>query len=162
MVEIQNDYKGTIARKALYFFSCVLFASFAWTGAAQGSLLNSLQQQAYLKASNTGVEDVFGFSVAISGDPLVIGAPGEGSGATVVNGYRSNNSGDGSGAVYVFTRSGASWSQQAYLEASNTDASVFAVSCPKSWWDGLRHIRGFQEIWCLNGLYSARTTSFLT
>ena len=106
MVEIQNDYKGTIARKALCFFSYALFASFTWTGAAQGSLLNSLQQQAYLKASNIDTDVFFGFSVAISGDTLVIGAPGEGS--------------DESGSVYVFTRSGASWSQQAYLKASNT------------------------------------------
>ena len=27
-----------------------------------------------------------------------------------------------SGAAYVFTRSGTTWSQQAYLKASNTDA----------------------------------------
>ena len=109
MVEIQNDYKGTIARKALCFFSYALFASFTWTGAAQGSLLNSLQQQAYLKASNIDTDVFFGFSVAISGDTLVIGAPGEGS--------------DESGSVYVFTRSGASWSQQAYLKASNTEGN---------------------------------------
>jgi HJR/Mrr/RecB family endonuclease len=31
--------------------------------------------------------------------------------------------GSGAGAVYAFTRSGATWSQQAYVKASNTDAS---------------------------------------
>jgi hypothetical protein len=32
-------------------------------------------QLAFVKASNTGADDVFGWSVAVSGDPLVIGAP---------------------------------------------------------------------------------------
>ena len=31
-------------------------------------------QQAYLKASNTGAGDYFGYSVAISGDTVVVGA----------------------------------------------------------------------------------------
>jgi hypothetical protein len=30
------------------------------------------------------------------------------------------------GAVYVFTRAGASWSQEAYLKASNTETAMFA------------------------------------
>jgi len=41
-----------------------------------------------------------------------------------VNGDQSFNSGFGtasSGAVYVFTRDGMSWQQQAYVKASNTD-----------------------------------------
>ena len=77
-------------------------------------------QQAYLKASNTGNFDEFGKSVTISGDTLVVGAPGERSNATGVNGDQANNSAHSSGAAYVFTRSGATWSQQAYLKASNT------------------------------------------
>ncbi|HAV65149.1 MAG TPA: hypothetical protein DCY13_22605, partial [Verrucomicrobiales bacterium] len=43
-------------------------------------------QQAYLKASNPGAEDEFGKSVAIAGDTIVVGAIGEGSNATGVNG----------------------------------------------------------------------------
>jgi hypothetical protein len=77
-------------------------------------------QQAYLKASNTGENDSFGLSVAISGDTIVIGAPGEDSAATGVNGNQNNNSADHSGAAYVFVRSGTTWSQQAYLKSSNT------------------------------------------
>jgi hypothetical protein len=77
-------------------------------------------QQAYLKASNTGADDYFGFSVTVSGDTVVVGAPGEDSNATGVNGRQSNNSAFGSGAAYVFVRSGTNWSQQAYLKASNT------------------------------------------
>src|SRR5207248_8120253 len=77
-------------------------------------------QQAYLKASNTGASDEFGISVALSGDTLVVCAPLESSNATGVNGNEADNSAAMSGAAYVFVRSGTSWSQQAYLKASNT------------------------------------------
>ena len=82
-------------------------------------------QQAYLKASNTGASDFFGWSVAVSGDTLVAGAYGEASNATGVNGSQADNSAAYAGAAYVFTRSGGIWSQQAYLKASNTGASYF-------------------------------------
>ena len=78
-------------------------------------------QQAYLKASNTDAGDAFGSSVSLSGDTLAVGAYYEGSSATGVNGSQSDNSETPrSGAVYIFTRSGRTWSQQAYLKASNT------------------------------------------
>lgn len=88
------------------------------------------RQQAYLKASNTGEPaghypngDQFGTSVSISGDTLVVGAPFESSDATGVNGDGSDNSEPGAGAAYVFARSGTTWSQQAYLKASNSDSN---------------------------------------
>ena len=88
-----------------------------------------LVQQGYLKASNTNANDQFGYLVAFSGDTLVVGAPQEGSNATGVNGDQANNSATNSGAVYVFTRTGGVWTQQAYLKASNTDAGdQFGVS----------------------------------
>ncbi|KYF94352.1 hypothetical protein BE17_24785 [Sorangium cellulosum] len=80
-------------------------------------------QQAYLKASNTGAGDLFGSSVAISGNTVAVGATGEASSATGVNGAQADNSAAGSGAVYVFTRSGSTWTQQAYLKASNAGAN---------------------------------------
>ena len=80
-------------------------------------------QQAYLKASNTDTNDRFGFSVTISGDTLVVGADGEDSNATGINGDQSNNSAGDAGAAYVFTRNGTKWSQQAYLKASNSDGN---------------------------------------
>ncbi|HMZ23079.1 MAG TPA: FG-GAP repeat protein, partial [Blastocatellia bacterium] len=80
-------------------------------------------QQAYLKASNTGASDNFGYSVAIAGNTVVVGAIGEDSNATGVNGNQSDNSAADSGAVYIFVRSGTTWSQQAYLKASNTGVS---------------------------------------
>ena len=42
-------------------------------------------QQAYLKASNTEAGDQFGYSVAVSGDTVVVGAPDEDSSTTGVN-----------------------------------------------------------------------------
>ena len=52
---------------------------------------------------------------------MVVGAYGEDSNATGINGDQSDNSADSAGAAYVFVRSGATWTQQAYLKASNTD-----------------------------------------
>ena len=80
-------------------------------------------QQAYLKASNTGAGDYFGTSVAVSGDTLVVGARYEDSNATGVDGDQADNTAANSGAAYVFTRSGSTWSQQAYLKASNPGAN---------------------------------------
>jgi len=80
-------------------------------------------QQAYLKASNTSDEDFFGESVAISGDTIVIGASSEDSNATGINGNQTNNNAPDSGAAYVFVRNGTTWSQQAYLKASNAETN---------------------------------------
>lgn len=79
-------------------------------------------QQAYLKASNTGSGDNFGRAIALSGDTLVVGAPQEASAAIGIGGNQADNTAVGAGAVYVFVRSGTTWSQQAYLKASNTSA----------------------------------------
>ena len=82
-------------------------------------------QQAYLKASNTEANDQFGRSVAASGDTVVVGAIFESSNATGVNGDQNNNSAFAAGAAYVFVRNGVTWSQQAYLKASNSEAKDF-------------------------------------
>ncbi len=79
-------------------------------------------QQVYLKAYNTGYQDYFGASMAMHGDTLIIGAPGEASSASGVNGNHNDNSMADAGAAYVFQRSGGTWNQQAYLKASNPDA----------------------------------------
>jgi hypothetical protein len=79
-------------------------------------------QQSYIKAFNSGADDRFGWSVALSasGNDLVVGAYGEDSNAVGVGGDQNNNSTSGAGAVYVFTRAGSAWSQQAYVKASNS------------------------------------------
>ncbi len=83
------------------------------------------QQQAYLKAFNSDVNDQFGWSVAISGDTAVVGALAESSGAVGVDGDGNDNSKPLSGAAYVFHRVGTAWSQQAYLKASNAGAEDY-------------------------------------
>ncbi len=97
--------------------------SLTWAGAAYVFTRNGTtwSQQAYIKASNTDKQDQFGNQVAISGDTLVVGAPGENSNATGINGDQTDNLADDAGAVYVFTRNGTVWNQQAYLKASNTN-----------------------------------------
>ncbi|GKS62748.1 hypothetical protein YTPLAS72_00520 [Nitrospira sp.] len=81
-----------------------------------------LKQQAYVKASNTESDDWFGTNIAVDGDTLVVGARFEDSAATGINGNQADNSAPDSGAVYVFTRTGGIWSQQAYVKAANTEA----------------------------------------
>lgn len=79
------------------------------------------QQEAYLKASNTGAGDRFGTDVALSGDVIAVGAPRESSAATGVDGDQESEGALYSGAVYVFRRDGSSWQQEAYVKPSNTD-----------------------------------------
>ena len=94
--------------------------------------MNVWTQQAYIKASNTGAGDLFGgtqaaatethgsIGLSADGNTLVIGAPGEASSATGIGGNASDDSLPDSGAAYVFTRNGATWTQQAYVKASST------------------------------------------
>jgi hypothetical protein len=70
----------------------------------------SWSQQAKLTASDAEAEDFFGHSVSIDGDYAIVGA------------YAEDTGGTDAGAVYVFVRSGTSWSQQAKLTASDAEA----------------------------------------
>ena len=85
-------------------------------------MIDPIAQQAYLKASNAGAGDLFGFSVAVSGDTVVVGAYNEDGDATSTAAAPNDNASQ-AGAAYVFVRSGTSWSQEAYLKASNAGAS---------------------------------------
>lgn len=84
---------------------------------------NSWIQQAYLKASNPGNGDDFGFSVGVDGNLIAVSAPDEDSSGREINGDQSTNNGSNSGAVYVFARSGSTWKQQAFLKAANADVA---------------------------------------
>ena len=81
------------------------------------------QQQAYIKASNTGAGDDFGASVALSanGNTLAVGAVGEDSAATGINGDEDDNSAEYAGAVYMFSRDNNVWAQHVYVKASNNE-----------------------------------------
>jgi cysteine-rich repeat protein len=100
----------------------------------------------HFKASNTGMQDRFGSSVAISrdGSTLAVGAPREDSSATGIDGDQADDSLPDSGAIHVFVYDGESWSQEAYIKASNpsqgawfgwsvalsADGSTLGVSAP--------------------------------
>lgn len=65
-------------------------------------------QTAELRADDGAAGDFFGFSIALSGDTAVVGAP-----AASVDGEANR------GAAYVFHREGGSWSQVAKLSAAD-------------------------------------------
>ena len=69
-------------------------------------------QQAQLLASDAQTGDQFGWSVSISsaGDVVVIGAPQEDTG------------GSEAGAIYIFTRTGSTWTEQTKIQASDKTA----------------------------------------
>ena len=75
-----------------------------------------------IKAPNAGVNDHFGFALALSGDgnTLAVSSPGESGNAMVAGGIPDRHPATiGSGAVYVFTRVGGTWRQPVHLKASN-------------------------------------------
>ncbi|EQC45899.1 FG-GAP repeat protein, partial [Bacteriovorax sp. BSW11_IV] len=82
-------------------------------------------QEAFIKSSNSGIDDSFGFSADISGDTIVVGAPKEDSNQTTITngvGSSADNSSADSGAVYVYKRTGDTWVQEAYIKATAPDA----------------------------------------
>jgi len=68
-------------------------------------------QQDHLLADDAAAHDVFGYSVAIDGDTIVVGAIGDDT-ATLAD----------AGSAYVFTRTGGIWSQQDHLFAYDAEA----------------------------------------
>jgi FG-GAP repeat/Viral BACON domain len=88
---------GTAAGAA-YVFACSSAA--IWT------------QQVKVTASDAGPSDDFGFSVAINGDTAIVGAV-----------WDDTSAGSMAGSAYVFVKSGAGWTEQAKLTAS--DAAAF-------------------------------------
>ena len=77
-------------------------------------------EQAKLTASDSDVEDNFGFSVSISGNTAIVGSESD-----------DDDAGINSGAAYIFTQSGGVWSEQAKLTASDAaagDLFGFSVS----------------------------------
>jgi hypothetical protein len=80
------------------------------------------RQQAYLKAKVITAGDLFGTSVAIWGDTIAVGAPG--------NIFGSFVTGANNGAVHIFGRNGDNWEHQQIItsERSNSgDAFGFFV-----------------------------------
>ena len=90
-------YDGTTASQAGAAFVYVRSGT-TWT------------QQAVLLASDGAVADKFGYSVAISGNTIVVGA------------FNDDSPLSNAGSAYVFVRSGTTWTQQQKLTASDAAA----------------------------------------
>ena len=110
-------YLSTRSSLPLMLFPLMLFPGLAIT---QGAALAApgpaafvqgepLTQDLYLKASNTGAGDRFGWSIAAFGDRVIVGAPNEDSSSTGVNGAGGNDSATNSGAAYVFRLEAGQW-----------------------------------------------------
>ena len=81
-------------------------------------------EQAKLVASDLHTSDLFGHSVSISGDSVIVGA------------RLNDQNGDNSGASYVFTRTGTNWTQQQKLSPDDgffSDQFGSAVSIDGDW-----------------------------
>ena len=78
---------------------------FTWSG-------TNWNEQQKIQASDRGFDDLFGNSVAIS----------ENGNTAIVAAYIEDTGGSDAGAVYMFTRSGTTWSQQKKIQASDKQA----------------------------------------
>ena len=130
------------ARLTMFLTSAaVVLVAVPGTDARQEGEGAGLRHLAYLKASNAAGADHFacggslpghiGNAIAVSGDgtTVAVGAPHESSAARGINGNQGDNSLYNSGAVYVYVRRGDTWTQQAYIKASNTGGSdMFGLS----------------------------------
>jgi hypothetical protein len=124
------------SRRSNRSIAAFVFVLLALTPSAQAPPPLPVRQVAYLKASNPDAADHFGcggenqghngqgVSLSADGRTLAVGAPHESSAARGTNGNQSNNSLFDAGAVYVFTRTGDAWAQQAYLKPSNPQSGA--------------------------------------
>lgn len=84
------------------------------------------KQEAYVKSSNLDDDDRFGLQVAISGNLVIAGAYEEDGNQNFISHgtvASATNTLGTSGAAFIFQRTGTLWVQQAYLKASNANAS---------------------------------------
>jgi len=92
------------------------------------------RNQAELLASDAAANDNFGWSVSVSGDTVVVGAP-----------YHEVTD-VGQGAAYVFVRSGITWTQQQELlasdEAANDKSRLVRIggTGTRRWWERLTRL----------------------
>ena len=74
-------------------------------------------QQSKLMAVDGTKDDKFGQSIAVSDDIIVVGAP------------HDDDNGKGTGSIYVFSRTGSTWTQQAKLFAPDgEEGDLFGIS----------------------------------
>ena len=91
-------------------------------------------QEAYLKAGY--VQKYFGQNVAVAGDLVMVGEPGDSSHGVGVNNGIAAGGAIYSGAAYAFARTGGVWTQEAYIKSPNPTANDFfgtAVAVSGTW-----------------------------
>ena len=102
----------SLLKRSTVFTVCALVCTFALTrvrGFQDAPVqLNGFVQQARLTANDGEGSDQLGRSVAVSGDTVLVGVPGDNEGALV-----------NQGAAYVFRRTGTTWAQEAKLLAND-------------------------------------------
>jgi hypothetical protein len=86
------------------------------------ALPTTWSQEAYVKASNTTTNASFGSSLSVVGDYLVVGGYGDPSATTGIN-STPNTSATTAGAAYLYHRVATTWTQEAYIKASNPDTN---------------------------------------
>jgi hypothetical protein len=104
-------YEGAMNNGAAYVFDRVNVTG-TWGSATR------------LAGSNVDASDEFAFSVAVApdGSRIAVGVICESSNATGIGGNQQDNSAMCAGAVYAFDRGTSSWTQHAYVKATNTAA----------------------------------------
>ena len=102
--EAANDEASNTSAGAVHVFA---MDDGAWT------------QEAFIKASNTGLEDWFGYRLALDGEgaTLAIAAPNEDSAADGLEVNADDDSAPEAGAVYVYRRDGREWSHEAFVKS---------------------------------------------
>ena len=120
-------------------------------------------QQVWLKAINTRKNDQFGESITISGDgnTIAVGSIfGAGAGGSKgVNADPNDDSLSGTGSVYIFTRSGNTWTPGAYVKAPNARTSAeFGKSVALSADGKTLAVGSFYETSAAKGLNGNRPT----
>ena len=63
----------------------------------------------------------FGGALALSGDLLAVGATGNGSATTMIDGDENDESAPYAGAVFLFRREGTTWSREAFIKPFSTN-----------------------------------------
>jgi hypothetical protein len=87
-------------------------------------------QEAYIKAANASAQDYFGWSVAVSGDTIAVGALAEDSNQTTITSNAPSNddptgsgvNATGSGAVYIYEKETTGWAAKFFIKAANAGA----------------------------------------
>ena len=109
--EGSNDAASDVSTGAAYVF---VRTGSAWT------------QQAFIKATNTRLNDQFAWALSLSrdGNTLAVGSHLEDSGAKGLNGDQEDATAEDSGAVYIYARTGTTWAPASYVKASVPHANA--------------------------------------